>query len=59
SGGLHAQTFAVPDKCLSLRPPGRAVAAGLVELAPERAESARRAPDAVYERTTEGTWRQR
>ncbi|WP_159394452.1 hypothetical protein, partial [Streptomyces sp. NRRL S-495] len=26
-----AQTFAVPDKCLSLRPPGRAAAAGLVE----------------------------
>ncbi|MFB7673323.1 hypothetical protein ACFC26_18140 [Kitasatospora purpeofusca] len=54
-----AQTFAVPDKCLSLRPPGRAVAAGLVELPPERAERARRAPDAVYERTAEGTWRQR
>ncbi|WP_328952865.1 hypothetical protein [Kitasatospora purpeofusca] len=54
-----AQTFSVPDKCLSLRPPGRAAATGLVELPPERAESARRVPDAVYERTSAGTWRQR
>ncbi|SDS84483.1 hypothetical protein SAMN05216371_0731 [Streptomyces sp. TLI_053] len=55
-----AQTFSVPDKCLSLRPPGRAAALpGPVELPPERAESARRAPDAVYERTATGSWRKR
>ncbi|MGV9269582.1 hypothetical protein ACWDRR_33565 [Kitasatospora sp. NPDC003701] len=54
-----AQTFAVPDKCLSLRPPGRSAGGGLVELAPGRAESARRPADAVFVRTAQGTWRQR
>ncbi|MEV4613052.1 hypothetical protein AB0K43_10670 [Kitasatospora sp. NPDC049258] len=54
-----AQTFAVPGKCLSLRPPGRSAGGGLVELAPGRAESARRAADAVFVRTAQGGWRQR
>lgn len=55
-----AQTYAVPDKCLSIRPPGRSAATGgLIELPPERAESARRAPDAVHVRTPDGGWRKR
>ncbi|MFD7987870.1 hypothetical protein ACFXKJ_35735 [Kitasatospora indigofera] len=60
---IVAQTFAVPGKCLSLRPPGRSGGGdgggGLIEITPEQAESARRTPDAVYVRGTEGTWRPR
>ncbi|MFE3505608.1 hypothetical protein [Kitasatospora sp. NPDC059160] len=62
-----AQTFARPDKCLSLRPssgsggnpgPGgrRSAGGGLIETAPERLG---RVPDAVYVRTAQGTWEQR
>ncbi|MER7846014.1 hypothetical protein ABTZ03_18910 [Kitasatospora sp. NPDC096077] len=61
-----AQTFARPDKCLSLRPgsgnggnpgPGnRSLGGGLVETAPEPAG---RVPDAVYVRTAHGTWERR
>ncbi len=54
-----AQTYSVPDKCLSLRPPGRSLGGGLTAVAPERAESARRAPDAVYVRAENGSWRKR
>ncbi|MFG2818712.1 hypothetical protein ACGFX4_04710 [Kitasatospora sp. NPDC048365] len=54
-----AQTFAVPGKCLSLRPTGRAAVGGLVEPPPDRAESARRAPDTVFVRTADGSWRTR
>lgn len=55
ASSIVAQTFSVPDKCLSLRPPGRA-GAGLIELPPVEAD---RVPDAVFVRTAEGTWRPR
>lgn len=50
-----AQTFAVPDKCLSIRPPGRSAAAGggLVEVPPRPAGAV---PDARYRLTADGTW---
>ncbi|ROR33990.1 hypothetical protein EDD39_7814 [Kitasatospora cineracea] len=54
---IVAQTFARPDVCLSLRPPGRAAAKpGLLEVAPQPPG---RVPDAVYARTPEGTWSKR
>ncbi|WP_051817551.1 hypothetical protein [Kitasatospora sp. NRRL B-11411] len=54
---IVAQTFARPDVCLSLRPPGRAVAKpGLLEVAPQPPGQV---PDAVYARTPEGTWSKR
>ncbi|MER8186922.1 hypothetical protein [Kitasatospora sp. NPDC094015] len=56
ASSIVAQTFAVPDKCLSLRPPGRSAATGLIDLPADRAESARRAPDAVLVRSARGTW---
>ncbi|MBD0692609.1 hypothetical protein [Streptomyces sp. CBMA123] len=59
-----AQTFARPDKCLSLRPSsgsnpppgGRSLGGGLIET--ER-EPAGRVADAVYVRTAQGTWERR
>ncbi|MER5867054.1 hypothetical protein [Kitasatospora sp. NPDC002040] len=53
ASSIVAQTFAARDRCLSLRPPGRALGDGPVELAPERSG---RAPDAVYVLTASGTW---
>ncbi|MER7771535.1 hypothetical protein [Kitasatospora sp. NPDC096140] len=56
-----AQTFARPDKCLSLRPSsgsgpgpnGRAIAQGLIETGREPVD---RVPDALFVRTVQGTW---
>ncbi|MFK0195435.1 hypothetical protein [Kitasatospora sp. NPDC090308] len=57
ASSIVAQTFSRPDVCLSLRPPGRAVAGpGPLEVAPEPPG---RVPDAVYTRTAEGTWSKR
>ncbi len=53
ASSIVAQTFASRDKCLSMRPPGRSLGAGLVETAPERSG---RVPDAVHVRTALGTW---
>ncbi|MFJ8039787.1 hypothetical protein ACIRBX_04625 [Kitasatospora sp. NPDC096147] len=53
-----AQTFTSPDKCLALRPKGRAATepAGLIELTPQQAGQR---PGALYVRTGQGDWRKR
>ncbi|WP_159400295.1 hypothetical protein [Streptomyces sp. XY431] len=48
-----AQTFSARDRCLSLRPPGRALGDGLVE-APPRTDGAR--PVERYRLTPAGAW---
>ncbi|MFB7945937.1 hypothetical protein ACFC6L_13555, partial [Kitasatospora phosalacinea] len=65
SSSIVAQTFARPDVCLSLRPPGRSVPQpGLAAVAPQPQPQSQpqppgRAPDATYLRTAEGTWSKR
>ncbi|MGA5817676.1 hypothetical protein ACPC54_07430 [Kitasatospora sp. NPDC094028] len=48
-----AQTFSATDKCLSMRPPGRSLPAGLIE-APPRTDGAR--PVEQYRLTPGGSW---
>ncbi|MEV4613051.1 hypothetical protein AB0K43_10665 [Kitasatospora sp. NPDC049258] len=48
-----AQTFSATDRCLSMRPPGRSAAGGLIEAAP-RTDGAR--PIAVHRLTADGSW---
>ncbi|MFJ8039786.1 hypothetical protein ACIRBX_04620 [Kitasatospora sp. NPDC096147] len=50
---LVAQTFTSPGRCLTLRPPGRALAEGLLESGP-RTDGA--VPDVRYRLTAEGSW---
>ncbi|MFI5527332.1 hypothetical protein ACIA8O_02135 [Kitasatospora sp. NPDC051853] len=51
---LVAQTFTSPDRCLTLRPPGRALAEGSLEELPPRTDGSR--PDARYRLTADGAW---
>ncbi|MGW4649567.1 hypothetical protein [Kitasatospora sp. NPDC004289] len=50
---LVAQTFTSPDRCLTLRPPGRALPDQVLDLAP-RTDGTR--PDARYRLTADGAW---